>query len=224
MKALENGSQERLKKKNGRKSDFEMETRGVKGRRSIFSLIPHQPLTSPTDVMHQLFLCVCKDLFLYYYERLRKEKNRTGPYRFQNRSVKRIPRKIRPLKDIATLKAKDFKAYLLYLAPIVFPDFVFGEDRNSDIEDLNNESNNEADMCNSLLNGFCLSTSEKTDQFESINFYQLSHLGWQAKNIGPLFPSSASMFESANHRVIFPLTGKVNHCQLLVTRYRKTEG
>ena len=76
LKALENGSQERLKKKNGRKSDFEMETQGVKGRSSVFSLIPHQPLTSPIDVMHQLFLGVCKDLFLYYYERLRKEKKR----------------------------------------------------------------------------------------------------------------------------------------------------
>ena len=76
LKALENGSQERLKKKNGRKSDFEMETQGVKGRSSVFSLIPHQPLTSPIDVMHQLFLGVCKDIFLYYYERLQKEKKR----------------------------------------------------------------------------------------------------------------------------------------------------
>ena len=114
----------------------------------------------------------------------------------------------------------------------MFPDFFCGEDRNSDIEDLNNlvfavrslyESNNEADMCDTLLNEFCLSMSEKTNQFESINFHLLRHLGWQAKNIGPLFASSASMFESANHRVICPLTGTVNHCQLLVTRYLRNK-
>ena len=99
----------------------------------------------------------------------------------------------------------------------MFPDFFFGEDRNRHIEDLNNESNNEADMCNSL------STSEKTDQFESINFHRLSHLGWLAKNIGPLLASFASMLESANHRVICPKTGRFNHCQLLVTQHLRNK-
>ena len=190
-----------------------METQGVKGRKSVFSLIPHQPLTSPFAVMQQLFLGVCKNLFLYYYERLRK-KTELDLLVSKIQAPKEITRKIRPLKDIAT-----FKVYLLYLAPIVFPDFFFVEDRSSDIEDLNNlvfavrslyESNNEADMCDSLLNVFCLSMSEKTNQFESINFHLLRQLRWQAKKIGPLFASSASMFESANHRVICPLTATVN--------------
>ena len=54
---------------------------------------------------------------------------------------------------------------------------------------------------------------------ESINFHLLRHLGWQAKNIGPLFTTSAAMFESANRLLIAPLTGTVNQCQLMVWRF-----
>ena len=36
LEALENGSQERLKAKNGRRSDFERKTQGVKGRSTVF--------------------------------------------------------------------------------------------------------------------------------------------------------------------------------------------
>ena len=66
LRALEDGSQERLKAKHGRYSDFEILTQGVKGRSSIFSVIPNQPLTSPIDVMHQLMLGVSKDLLSFY--------------------------------------------------------------------------------------------------------------------------------------------------------------
>ena len=36
--------------------------------------------------------------------------------------------------------------------------------------------------------------------------------------MGPLFTTSAFMFESANRMLIAPLTGTVNHCQLIVDR------
>ena len=58
LRALEDDSQERLKAKRGRYSDFEILTQGLKGRRSFFSVIPNQPLASPIDVMHQLMLGV----------------------------------------------------------------------------------------------------------------------------------------------------------------------
>ena len=213
-----------LKQKNGRRSDFEKETQGVKGRSTVFSLIPNQPLTSPVDVMHQLLLGVAKELLLFYYERLRHDKKvELDLFLSRNEAPKEFTRKICPLKDIATFKAKEFKVHLLYLAPIVFPQYFFGEDRISDTEDLNKliyalrslyESCDEAAQCE-----FRLSMNEKYNQFESINFHLLRHLAWQAQNIGPLFATSASMFEAANHRVICPLTGTTNHCDLLVTRY-----
>ena len=61
--------------------------------------------------------------------------------------------------------------------------------------------------------------AEKTEKMETINFLLLRHLGWQAKNIGPLFTTSASMFESGNRLLIAPLTGTVNQCQLMTSRF-----
>ena len=58
--------------------------------------------------------------------------------------------------------------------------------------------------------------TDKIERMESINFHLLSQLVWQVKSIGPLYTTSASMFESANRLLIAPLTGTVNQCQLLV--------
>ena len=73
-----------------------------------------------------------------------------------------------------------------------------------------------------LLNEFCISMQEKTNKMVSINFQLLIHLGWQVKNIVPLFVSSDAMFELAN-RLLATLTGAVNHCQLLIHRYIRTK-
>ena len=101
-------------------------------------MIPNQPLTSPVDVMHQLLLGVAKELLLFYYERLRHDKKvELDLFLSRIEAPKEFRRKIRPVKDIATFKAKEFKVHLLNLAPIVFPQYFFGEDRISDIEDLN---------------------------------------------------------------------------------------
>ena len=61
--------------------------------------------------------------------------------------------------------------------------------------------------------------NEKTEKVDSTNFHLLRHLGWQIKNIGPLFVTSAAMFELANRLLIAPLTDTVNHCQLIVKRF-----
>ena len=74
-----------------------------------------------------------------------------------------------------------------------------------------------------LLNEFCLSMSEKTGKFESINFRLLRHLAWQAKSYGSLFTTSASMFVSAIHWLFSPLTGTVNHCELMTSRFLETK-
>ena len=47
----------------------------------------------------------------------------------------------------------------------------------------------------------------------------MRHLAWQAAEIGPLFVISSSMFESALHLLIAPLTGTTNHCKLVVERF-----
>ena len=65
--------------------------------------------------------------------------------------------------------------------------------------------------------------TEKYSKFDSINFHLLRHLGWQAKSIGPLFTTSAAMFESANRLLIAPLTGTVNFSELIVQRFVRSK-
>ena len=60
LRELEKGSIREIQLKHGRKADAEVRTQGVKGRSILLSLIPNQPLSSPIDPMHQLFLGVAK--------------------------------------------------------------------------------------------------------------------------------------------------------------------
>ena len=66
LEALESGSIESYRAKYGRKVDAERKTQGVKGRSKLLSIISNQPLTSPIDVMHQLFLASAKDLLTFF--------------------------------------------------------------------------------------------------------------------------------------------------------------
>ena len=135
---------------------------------------------------------------------------------------------IRKLHALPNFKANEVKFLLLYLAPIIFPPYLFGENRKSDEVDLKKlvfsirelfESSRNADFCHQLLCEFCVSMAEKTNKMDTINFHLLRHLGWQTKSIGPLYTASAAMFESANWLLIAPLTGTVNQCQLMVWRF-----
>ena len=114
------------------------------------------------------------------------------------------------------------------MSPIIFPPFLYGEERKSDESDLKKlvfsiqelfESSDNANLCDQLFNEFCMSMVGKNNKMESINFHLLRHLGWRAKNIGSLFKTSAAMFESANRLLIAPLTGTVEKCQLMVWRF-----
>ena len=118
----------------------------------------------------------------------------------------------------------------MYLAPIVFKDIKISEHSNSNVRDLNflvfslrslYESDQHTDLCGRLLDSFCRSMSKKypLKSFESINFHLLRHLSWQCETFGPLWVTSATAFESANHHLIRPVTGSVNICKLLAERY-----
>ena len=229
IQELERGSVDELRVELGRKADCEIKTLGVKGKSKAFDLISNQPLSSPIDPMHQLFLGVAKDILLHHYERMRPEHKTEINIFIESLDLpKEFKNSLRKLDSLSNFKAKEVKIMLLYLSPIIFPPFLYGEERKSDESDLKKlvfsirelfESSDNADLCDQLLNEFCLSMADKTNKMESINFHLLRHLGWQAKNIGPLFTTSAAMFESANRLLIAPLTGTVNQCQLMVWRF-----
>ena len=226
---LESGSVEELRAKVGRKGDSEKRTQGVKGRSAILSIIPNQPLSSPIDPMHQLFLGVGKDLITFFYDQMRAEhKSQLNETLSRISLPKELKNTVRPLDSISSFKAKEVKTVLLYLSPLLLAPYFFGEDKLSNKNDLCKlvfavrelyESSKNTEIADKLLSEFCVSMNEKTEKMDSINFHLLRHLGWQVKNIGPLFVTSAAMFESANRLLIAPLTGTVNHCQLIVQRF-----
>ena len=229
LSELEKGSIDELKSKYGRNADCEVRTQGVKGRSKILSVIPNQSLSSPIDPMHQLFLGVTKELLGYFYDKMfSSEKKELNKFLNSVLLPKELKNSVRGLDCLSNFKAKELKAFLFYLSPIVLPPFFHGEDRSSDELDLKKlvfatrqlfDTVELSDFCDTLLNQFCRSMADKTERMESINFHLLRHLAWQVKSIGPLFTTSASMFESANRLLIAPLTGTVNQCQLLVRRF-----
>ena len=112
------------------------------------------------------------------------------------------------------------------------PPFLFGEERRTEEVAIKKlvfsvqefyESSAKVEFCNRILNEFSPSLGEKSERMDSINFHLLRHLAWQVKFMGPLFTTSAFMFESANRMVIAPLTGTVNQCQLMVDRFIRSK-
>ena len=81
------------------------------------------------------------------------------------------------------------------------------------------DNNQHTKECDILLNKFCRSMSDKTEKMITINFHLPRHLSWQVENVGPLFTTSAAIVQSANQLLMAPLTGTVNHCQLMVCRF-----
>ena len=132
---------------------------------------------------------------------------------------------------VSTSKPTNSKLFLLYFAPIVFQNFPENSlAHESNLQNLKYlifalrsmyESVDEAKLCGYLLEVFCYNMSIRypLKKFDSINFHLLRHLAWQCKLFGPLWTTSATMFESANNHLIKTLTGTVNTCSLIVKRY-----
>lgn len=206
---------------------------GVVGESKIFEVIENLPLNAPVDTMHQLLLGVAQEILSFLYNSLETVERDIIDLSIDGlRTTLEFPRKPRRLSQIVHFKASELKFYLLYLAPILFQPFVKTQEDKDDVKDLKRlvlslrQIYESADQVKSiradtLINKFCRNMADRypNGKFESHNFHSLRHLAWQARNIGPLWVSSASMFESANHFLALPFTGTVNHCELLVSRY-----
>ena len=68
IQELEKGSIDKLKAELGRKEESEVKTYGVKGRSKDLELVPNQPVSSPIDPIHEIFLGNAKDLLPYHNE------------------------------------------------------------------------------------------------------------------------------------------------------------
>ena len=72
----------------------------------------------------------------------------------------------------------------------------------------------------SLLAKFLLKTNEQCNEMcFTINVHYMTLLRRQVENYGPIWCTSAFMFESANNLLSKPLTGTVNRLELIIERY-----
>ena len=138
-------------------------------------------------------------------------------------------RKLRPLNEIKFFKANEIKVWLLYVGPIVLrglisPALYERLHLLSYFTRLLLSSNifvNEADK---LIKKFLNQMEEICGpNVFSPNVHSLNHLSWQVKNYGPLWCTSAIMFESANYLLKTKFTGTVNHLRLIVERYNRNK-
>ena len=81
-----------------------------------------------------------------------------------------------------------------------------------------------ADEANKLIKVFLKKTEKTFDSHVfTANLHSFNHLAWQAKNFGPLWFTSAMMFESANYLLRTKFTGTVNHLRLIVECYLRNK-
>ena len=230
VRQFESGSVEERKAR--KEKDPEIDTLGVKGRSYLFKVIPNLPLTCPVDTMHQCLKGVANDIINFFAEQLSNDEvQKIDDATKQVILPTEFKRSVSSLRSREHFKANELKTFLLYFAPIVFqkiPENSLAHESN--LQNLKYlifalrsmyESVDEARLCGYLLEAFCYNMSIRypLKKFDSINFHLLRHLAWQCKFFGPLWTTSATMFESANNHLIKTLTGTVTTCSLIVKRY-----
>ena len=230
VRQFESGSVEERKGRN--EKEPEIDILGVKGRSNLFKVIPNLPLTCPVDRMHQCLKGVANDIINFFAEQLSyDEVQKFDGATKQVILPSEFKRSVSSLRSREHFKANELKSFLLYFAPIVFQSFPENSlAHESNLQNLNYlifalrsmyETVDEAKLCGYLLETFCYNMSilYPLKKFNSIYFHLLRHLAWQCKFVGPLWTTSATMFESANNHLIKTLTGTVNTCSLIVKRY-----
>ena len=137
IQELENGSIDKLRAELGPKEDCQVKTHGVKGRSKAFDVISNQPISSPIDPMHQIFLGVAKDLLQHHYNKMDADhKAEINSFLEYVDLPKEFKNNVRSLEALASFKAKEVKFLLFYLSAIIFPPYLHGEERRSDAVDL----------------------------------------------------------------------------------------
>ena len=137
---------------------------------------------------------------------------------------------VRVLDNLSNLRAKELKANILYLSPIVPPSFSHSEDIIDEELDLKNLFSPFEKSLILLSSAISVPPSQTNfaeawpiKQNELSQLHLLRYLTRQVKSFDPFFTASAALFESANRFLIVPLKGTDNQCQLLVKRFFLTK-
>ena len=207
---------------------------GVLGKTNLSLFLSNLPLSAPIDTMHQVFLGVADDLLQFVAAKLKDHLPMIDDAISTLKPPHFMKRKLKPLQKLAFFKASELKFWFLYLVPIILKPFRKSEENEENFSDITSLvfairslycSIDNLDVCELIIEKFCKEMARRNPgwKFESYNFHSLTHLCWQVSNFGPLWTTSASMFESANHQLAMPFTGTVNHATLLVERYLRNK-
>ena len=200
--------------------------RGIKGHCAVSDLLEDIPLTAPIDYMHQVLLGVTRALLFV----VRSNTCRSGLVKISDcvssiQLTSDLKRSLRSLDDLDFFKANELKVWLLYVGPVVFYASI-EENLFKRFHLLSYAirllllSSETCDLADELIKQFHFLTCEAyTDKVFSANIHSLNHLARQVKCYGPLWCTSAIMFESANYLLRCKFTGTVSHLKVLVERY-----
>ena len=200
--------------------------RGVKGPSAVCTLIENLPLTIPVDYMHQVLLGVTRALlFLIRDMPTKSDLNKIRENSATLQLTSDFKRWARSLDELEFFKANELKVCLLYVGPAVFRSFV-NESLYERFHLLSYStrlllfSSEHCRVAENLIERFHLLTAEAhSDKVFSANIHSLNHLAWQVRCFGPLWRTSAIMFESANYLLLCKFTGTVCQLKVLVDRY-----
>ena len=200
--------------------------RGVKGPSAVSTLIENLPLTAPVDYMHQVLLGVTRALlFLIRDKSTKSDRNKIRENSATLQLTSEFKRLVRSLDEMEFFKADELKVWLLYVGPAIFRSFV-----NKSLYErfhllsystlLLLFSSEHCRVPENLIERFHLLTAEAhSEKLFSANIHSLNHLAWQVRCFGPLWCTSAIMFEPANYLLRCKFTGTVCHLKVLVDRY-----
>ena len=200
--------------------------RGVKGPSAVYTLIENLPLTAPVDYIYQVLLGVTRALLFLIRDKSRKsDLNKIRENSATLQLTSDFMRSVRSLDELEFFKANELKVWLLYVGPAVFRSFV-----NKSLYErfhllsystrLLLFSSEHCRVAENLFERFHLLTAEAhSDKVFSANIRSVNHLVCQVSCFGPLWCTSAIMFESANYLLRCKFTGTVCHLKVLVDRY-----
>ena len=200
--------------------------RGVNWPSATSTLIENLPLTAPVDYMHQVLLGVSRALlFLIRGKSTKSDLNKIRENSASLQLTSEFKRSVRSLDELEFFKANELKVWLLYVGPAVFRSFVNESlyerfhmlSYSTRLLSFSSEHCREAE---NFIERFRFLTEEAhSDKLFSANTHFLNHLAWQVRCFGPLWCTSAIMYESANYLLRCKFTGTVCHLKVLVDRY-----
>ena len=203
---------------------------GVKGRTLLDHLLP-VPVGAPLDIMHLIYLNVTKRIIAYAMRHKLMNTEEVSEQMMKIRVPHHFRRKPRSLSELKNWKASEFKHGLLYFfSPVMVStgasrEIVFLLTTLSTatyllLKDCVTED--DITCAEKLLKAFqlhlCMWFGEESN---TITVHALTHLAAQVRMFGPLWATSAAVFENFFYTLVRRIHGTRNEARLLIRNFHR---